>query len=64
MTKLISSSEGHPDGWPALQTRLLNELIYTARRIGDPSLTVRYEPCLYNDYIKKQTFRLMYQFKP
>lgn len=34
--------KGHPDGWPALQTRLLNELIYTARRIGDPSLTVRH----------------------
>ena len=33
-----------PNGWPALQTRLLNELIYTARRLGDPSLAVRYDP--------------------
>ena len=31
-----------PNGWPALQIRLLNELIYTARRLGDPSLAVRY----------------------
>lgn len=30
-----------PNGWPALQIRLLNELIYTARRLGDPSLAVR-----------------------
>lgn len=32
-----------PNGWPALQIRLLNELIYTARRLGDPSLAVRYD---------------------
>ena len=32
------------NGWPALQIRLLNELIYTARRLGDPSLAVRYGP--------------------
>ena len=31
-----------PNGWPALQIRLLNELVYTARRLGDPSLAVRY----------------------
>ncbi|KAL9963219.1 hypothetical protein ACROYT_G032397 [Oculina patagonica] len=31
-----------PNGWPALQIRLLNELIYTARRLGDPSLAVRH----------------------
>ena len=31
------------NGWPALQIRLLNELIYTARRLGDPSLAVRYD---------------------
>lgn len=30
-----------PNGWPALQIRLLNELIYTARRLGDPLLPVR-----------------------
>ena len=33
-----------PNGWPALQIRLLNELVYTARRLGDPSLAVRYDP--------------------
>ena len=33
-----------PNGWPALQIRLLNELIYAARHLGDPSLTVRYDP--------------------
>lgn len=27
---------GATNGWPALQIRLLNELIYTARRLGDP----------------------------
>ena len=37
-----------PNGWPALQVRLLNELIYTARRLGDPSLAVRYDPSCAN----------------
>jgi len=35
-------AKDRPNGWPALQTRLLNELIYTARRLGDPSLAVRH----------------------
>ncbi|PFX14220.1 trafficking protein particle complex subunit 9-like [Stylophora pistillata] len=33
---------GVTNGWPALQTRLLNELIFTARRLGDPALAFRH----------------------
>ncbi|RMX55514.1 hypothetical protein pdam_00024127 [Pocillopora damicornis] len=33
---------GATNGWPALQIRLLNELIYTARRLGDPFGTFRH----------------------
>ncbi|XP_028513093.1 trafficking protein particle complex subunit 9, partial [Exaiptasia diaphana] len=34
--------KGHPNGWPTLQIRLLHELVYTARRLGDPALAVRH----------------------
>ncbi|XP_071854715.1 trafficking protein particle complex subunit 9-like isoform X2 [Apostichopus japonicus] len=29
-------------GWPALQIRLLNELVYTSRQLGDKKLAIRY----------------------
>lgn len=34
--------KGHQNGWPALQIRLLNEIICTSRYLGDPSLSVRH----------------------
>ena len=29
------------DGWPVLQLRVLHELIYSARRMGNPAIAVR-----------------------
>ncbi|XP_044184471.1 trafficking protein particle complex subunit 9-like [Acropora millepora] len=35
-------SKGYQNGWPYLQTRLLNDLILTSRYLGDPSLYIRH----------------------
>ncbi|KAK2547858.1 Trafficking protein particle complex subunit 9 [Acropora cervicornis] len=35
-------SKGHQNGWPYLQTRILNDLILTSRYLGDPSLYIRH----------------------
>ena len=37
---------GHHNGWPVIQHRVLHELVYTARRMGNPQLAVRFVcPC-------------------
>ncbi|XP_071115106.1 trafficking protein particle complex subunit 9-like [Haliotis cracherodii] len=32
----------HPNGWPVIQYRILHELVYSARRMGNPQLAVRH----------------------
>ena len=31
-------------GWPSLQIRVLHELIFIARRLGNPTVAARWEP--------------------
>ncbi|XP_039593628.1 trafficking protein particle complex subunit 9 [Polypterus senegalus] len=35
-------SKGHHKGWAAVQMRLLHELVYASRRMGNPGLSVRH----------------------
>ena len=39
----ILASSDHAHGWPLVQLRVLHELIYSARRMGQPIIAVRWE---------------------
>lgn len=42
VTKLCVSVAGTHRGWAAVQMRLLHELVYASRRMGNPALSVRH----------------------
>lgn len=39
---LLSTPPGTHRGWAAVQMRLLHELVYASRRMGNPGLSVRH----------------------
>lgn len=71
----LSSLSGTHRGWAAVQMRLLHELVYASRRMGNPGLSVRHLSFLLQtmlDFLSDQgqlTIRLKYytftvEFKP
>ena len=42
LPSLLSSLSGTHRGWAAVQMRLLHELVYASRRMGNPGLSVRH----------------------
>ncbi|XP_064597558.1 trafficking protein particle complex subunit 9-like [Liolophura sinensis] len=51
---------GGPTGWPVLQLRVLNELVFSARKMGDPQLIIRHMAFLLHtmhDHLSAQDMR-------
>ena len=41
-TDFVTFTTGTHRGWAAVQMRLLHELVYASRRMGNPALSVRH----------------------
>lgn len=69
-TSLSLSFPGAHRGWAAVQVRLLHELVYASRRMGNPGLSVRHLSFLLQtmlDFLSDQgqlSVLLFYSFTP
>ncbi|XP_060554230.1 trafficking protein particle complex subunit 9-like [Ruditapes philippinarum] len=50
-----TTKPGYMNGWPVLQMRVLHELIYSARRMGNVSLAIRYMTILLHTQLQYMT---------